>query len=122
MGSNITSERLRFDFKHPDKLTPEQLTEVENIINQKIQENLPVRKTIEDKEEALKAGALAFFKDKYPDKVSVYTIGTDTNNFFSKELCGGPHVASTSEIKPVTIKKEESVGAGIRRIYIIFKS
>jgi alanyl-tRNA synthetase len=63
---------------------------------------------------------MAFFRDKYPDKVSVYTIGQDVNSgFFSKELCGGPHVNSTGEIGPVTIKKEEAVGAGIRRVYIV---
>jgi alanyl-tRNA synthetase len=119
MGSNITSERLRFDFKHDQKLTPEQIAAVETIINQKISENLPVHKTIEPKETALQSGALAFFRDKYPDTVSVYTIGHDPNaGWFSKELCGGPHVNSTGEIGTVTIKKEEAVGAGVRRVYI----
>lgn len=120
MGSNITSERLRFDFKHPAKVTPAELSEVEALINKIIDANLPVHKTIEDKDTALKSGAMAFFRDKYPDKVSVYTIGEDINTgFFSKELCGGPHVGSTGEIGPVTIKKEEAVGAGIRRVYIV---
>jgi alanyl-tRNA synthetase len=119
MGSNITAERLRFDFKHGEKVTSEQLKQIEGIINQKIKEDLPVHKTIEDKEIALKSGAMAFFRDKYPDKVSVYTIGLDQNkNWFSKELCGGPHVSSTGVIGPVTIKKEEAVGAGVRRIYM----
>jgi len=120
MGSNITNERLRFDFKHADKLTDDQKSEVINIVNQKIAENLPVHKTIESKDQALSSGALAFFRETYPDKVNVYTIGVDPDkNWFSKELCGGPHVSSTGEIGPVTIKKEESVGAGVRRIYMV---
>lgn len=119
MGSNITAERLRFDFKHFEKMTPQQLQEVEQIVNQKIKENLPVYKTIETKETALNSGAIAFFRDKYPDTVSVYTIGQSVDSgWFSKELCGGPHVSSTGEIGPVTIKKEEAVGAGVRRIYM----
>lgn len=122
MGSNITGERLRFDFKHPEKLTDDQKTQIESIINHKIAENLPVHKTLEPKDQALQSGALAFFRETYPDTVSVYTIGHDPQqNWFSKELCGGPHVSSTGQISPVTIKKEESVGAGIRRIYIQFR-
>jgi alanyl-tRNA synthetase len=121
MGSNITGKRLRFDFKHPAKLTGNQKATVVSIINQKIAENLPVHKSIETKDQALKSGALAFFRETYPDQVSVYTIGKDPlSNWYSKELCGGPHVSSTGEIPPVTIKKEESVGAGVRRIYITF--
>ena len=111
-GSNITSERLRFDFKHPEKLTPSQIKKVETLINEKIKNDLPVKKTIETKDQALKSGALAFFRETYPDKVSVYTIGD-----FSKELCGGPHVSSTGEIGAVRIKKQESIGGGIRRLY-----
>lgn len=123
MGSNITAARLRFDFKHPDKLTPEQLQQVEALINQKIAEDLPVTKTIMPKTEALKSGAIAFFRDKYPDTVSVYTIGKNPeSDWFSKELCGGPHVSSTGVIGPVTIKKEEAVGAGVRRVYITLKT
>lgn len=120
MGSNITSERLRFDFKHNSKLTSSELDQVEMLINQKIQANLPVHKTIESKDDALKSGARAFFREKYPDQVSVYTIGKDpVNDWYSKELCGGPHVASTGQIGTVKIKKEEAVGAGVRRIYIV---
>jgi alanyl-tRNA synthetase len=120
MGSNITTERLRFDFKHPEKLTDDQKIAIESLINQKIKEDLPVHKTIESKETALESGAMAFFREKYPDTVSVYTIGQDANaGWFSKELCGGPHVTSTGQIDPVTIKKEEAVGAGIRRIYMV---
>jgi alanyl-tRNA synthetase len=123
MGSNITAERLRFDFKHGEKLTPEQIDKLETLINQKIQEDLPVTKTIMSKDEAIKSGAIAFFRDKYPDTVSVYTIGKDPDiGWFSKELCGGPHVSSTGIIGPVTIKKEEAVGAGVRRVYLTLKT
>ncbi len=123
MGSNITAERLRFDFKHDVKLTPEQLQQVEQIINDAIKADLTVQKTIEAKDEAIKSGAMAFFRDKYPDSVSVYTIGKNPQtDWFSKELCGGPHVSSTGAIGPVTIKKEEAVGAGIRRVYVTLKT
>jgi len=116
IGSNITADRLRFDFKHPEKLTALQIKKVETLINEKIKENLPVKKTIQSKDKALKSGALAFFRETYPDKVSVYTIGD-----FSKELCGGPHVNSTGKIGTVRIKKEESIGGGQRRIYAVLK-
>lgn len=114
-GSNITSERLRFDFSHPQALTPAEISKVETLINQKIKENLMVKKTIMDKNSALESGALAFFKETYPDKVSVYTIGN-----FSKELCSGPHVDSTGGIGSVKIIKQESIGAGKRRLYAVF--
>lgn len=118
-GSNITNKRLRFDFTHPTKLTPDQRKKVEAIINQAISQDLPVTKTIEPKEQALKSGALAFFKEKYADQVSVYTIGNDPkSDWYSKELCGGPHVTSTGKIGTVRIIKETAVGAGTRRIYI----
>ena len=87
-------------------------------INAKIKQDLKVTKTIEKKEEALESGAIAFFKEKYPDSVSVYTIG-DPKDFYSKEFCGGPHVSSTGEIGTVTITKEQSIGAGTRRIYAV---
>jgi len=116
-GSNITSERLRFDFTHDQALFPEQLKKTEDLINQQIKKDLKVKKTIESKDQALKSGALAFFKETYPDKVSVYSIGD-----FSKELCGGPHVSSTGEIGGVKIIKQDSIGAGKRRIYIGLKN
>ena len=117
-GSNITAQRLRFDFTHPQAITPEELKQVEALINQKIRENLPVHHIMEPKDQALGSGALAFFKDKYTDTVSVYTIGKDPQaGWFSKELCGGPHVASTGVIGPVRINKAESIGGGTRRIY-----
>ncbi len=122
-GSNITAERLRFDFTHPQTLTPEEIKQVEKIINQKISDNLPVHHTMEPKEDALKSGAMAFFRDKYADTVSVYTIGNNPKtDWFSRELCGGPHVASTGVIGPVKIKKAESIGGGIRRVYAVLEN
>mgnify|MGYP001572761783 CR=1 FL=1 len=113
-GSNITSERLRFDFSHPQALTPAEISQVETLINQKINEDLVVVKAIMDKNSALESGALAFFKEAYPDKVSVYTIGN-----FSHELCSGPHVDSTAKIGSVKIIKQEPIGAGKRRLYAV---
>ncbi len=119
-GSNITAERLRFDFSHKQKLSEKELKKVENLINQKIKEGLPVHKSIETKEEALKSGALAFFKETYPEKVSVYTIGKDSQkDWVSKELCGGPHVKSTSEIGRVNITKQDKIGSGLIRVYAV---
>ena len=126
-GSNITGERLRIDFSHPEKLTDEQKTEVEKIVNEKIEEELPVIKTEMPKEEAEKLGAEQEFGQKYPDVVTVYSVGpkeASNNNpkhsdAFSIEFCGGPHVGNTSEIgKSGTfkIRSEKSAAAGIRRI------
>ncbi len=116
-GSNITSERLRFDFSHPQALAEDEMKRVEDLINQKIKEDIKVVRTIEDKDKALKSGAMAFFRENYPDKVSVYTIGN-----FSKELCGGPHVNSTGVIGGVKLIKQESIGAGKRRVYAVLKT
>jgi alanyl-tRNA synthetase len=118
-GSNITADRLRFDFSHPEKLTDEQIKTIENLINQKISEKLPVTRAELPKEEALNQGALAFFGQKYPDVVSVYTIGGE-KDFFSKEFCGGPHVTNTGELAKIKIVKQESLGAGTRRLYLQF--
>lgn len=118
-GSNITTERLRFDFSHPTAMTDEEKQKVESRINEKIQETLPVTQTFLLKEEALKQGAMAFFKEKYADTVSMYTIGKNLEtDWYSKELCGGPHVSNTKEIGRVKIVKEEAVGSGKRRIYV----
>lgn len=121
-GSNITGERLRFDYTFSRKPTEDELRKIEDLINKQIAKDLPVHKTIESKEKALASGALAFFREKYDDKVSVYTIGKDPEkDWFSKELCGGPHINSTREIGNVKIKKEENLGAGKRRIYVVSK-
>lgn len=111
MGSNITAERLRFDFSHPDRLSEEQLVEVEAIVNRQIACNLPVRMEVMPRQQALESGALAFFGEKYGDQVKVYSIGD-----FSREVCGGPHVASTGELGRFRILKQEAVSQGIRRI------
>lgn len=111
MGSNITAERLRFDFSYPERLTDEQIQAVERIVNEQIRRNLPVSMEIMPLEEALRAGALAFFGEKYGEQVKVYTIGD-----FSKEVCGGPHVSHTAELGSFKITKQEAVGQGVRRI------
>lgn len=116
-GSNITPERLRFDYTFSGKPTPEQLAEIEAMINNKIKEDLPVTRRTENKAEAIKSGAMAFFADKYPDQVSVYIVGNVDKDWFSKELCGGPHVEHTGLIGGIKIFKEESLGSGKRRIY-----
>jgi alanyl-tRNA synthetase len=110
-GSNVTSERLRLDFNFDRKLTAEELKEVETIVNEKIKEDMPVIHQELPKEEALQSGALAEFGQKYGDLVSVYVIGD-----FSKELCGGPHVAHTGQLGHFTILKEEASSQGVRRI------
>lgn len=122
-GSNITAERLRFDFSYAGKFRDEDIKKVEDLINKKIDEDLAVYKTIESKKEALKSGALSFFKETYPERVSIYTIGKDVErNWFSKEFCGGPHVNSTGEIGGVRIKKVKSIGANNLRVYIVFEN
>lgn len=113
-GSDITIERTRFDFTFDRKLTKEEIQKVEDLVNQKIKEDLPQKKEEMSYQEALKSGALAFFKGKYPERVSVYSFGD-----FSREVCGGPHVKRTSEIGHFKIIKEESSGAGVRRIRAI---
>lgn len=119
-GQNITSERLRFDFSHPEKLTEDQIKKVEELVNEKIEEDLPVSFEEKTLAQAKKEGALAFFK--YSDKVKVYTIGDPSGKWFSKEVCGGPHVNNTGKIGRVTITKEEAAGSGVRRIYAQLRS
>lgn len=116
MGSDITVERTRFDFAFPRKLTPEEIKAVEEKVNAKIKEDLPMQKVVLPKAEAEKTGALFFFKEKYPDPVNVYFIGKDLEAAWSKEFCGGPHVTRTGEIGTFKIVKEEAVGSGLRRI------
>ncbi len=118
-GSNITEKRLRFDFTHSASLTAEEKSKVEQMINDWIKDGLPVVQQTMSKEAALNSGALAFFREKYADEVSVFTIGKDRDkDWISRELCGGPHVSNTNEITPVEIFKEKSAGAGIRRLYL----
>ena len=111
MGSNITAERLRFDFSYPNRLTDEQLAQVEALVNQQIGRDLPVTMAVMPLEEALADGALAFFGEKYGQQVKVYMMGD-----FSKEVCGGPHVDHTAELGRFQILKQEAVGRGVRRI------
>ena len=115
-GSNINAERLRFDFSHPQKMTVEEIKEVEDIVNQKIKEDLEVICEEMSSEEAKGNGAMGVFENKYGERVKVYGISE-----FSKEICGGPHVKKTSELGKFKIIKEESSGAGVRRIRAILQ-
>ncbi len=119
-GSNITSERLRFDFNHPQKITADEISKIENQINQVIQESLPVTVEKMEFEKAQKKGALAFFGLKYPKIVTVYTIGSSQNPY-SREVCTGPHVDNTSKIGRFVITKSESLGTGKQRLYATLK-
>ena len=113
-GSNITAERMRFDFSHGAKMTDEEKQKTEDLVNEYISKNIPVERMEMKKEEALALGAEAMFLDKYGDIVTVYKIGD-----VSIELCGGPHVSSTGELGHFKIKKEEASSAGVRRIKAI---
>ena len=115
-GSNLTAERLRFDFANPTKLTPEELQKVEDIVNEQIQRDLKVTCEEMTLEEARESGATGLFENKYGDKVKVYTIGD-----FSKEICGGPHVEHTGDMGHFKIKKEEAVSSGVRRIKAVLE-
>lgn len=115
-GSNITEERMRFDFSHDSKMTPEQIKQTEDLVNKYIEMGLTVTKKEMSKEEAIKSGAECMFIDKYPDIVTVYFIGD-----VSKELCGGPHVNNTNELGHFKITKEEASSAGVRRIKAILE-
>ncbi|HAK47441.1 MAG TPA: alanine--tRNA ligase, partial [Spirochaeta sp.] len=115
-GSNITTERLRFDFNHPEKMTADEIKKVEDIVNEQIERKLPVTMEIMDLEKAKAEGAIAFFADKYEEQVKVYSIGD-----FSKEVCGGPHVENTSVMGRFIIKKEQSSSAGVRRIRAVLE-
>ncbi len=129
-GSNITNERLRFDFTHDQALTEVQKQAIEDLVNTWIKAALPVTKQVMAKKQALESGALAFFVERYPDQVNVYTIGKNPegakgdldNGWISKELCGGPHISNTQELSPIKVFKEKSAAAGVRRIYAQFVS
>lgn len=116
-GSNITGERLRFDFSHSEKMTPEQIKEAENLVNEAIQKNIPVKCEEMTLDEAEKSGALGVFGEKYGDQVKVYSVLD-----FSREICGGPHASATGELGKFKINKEESSSAGVRRIKAVLEN
>lgn len=115
-GSNITPERLRFDFNYEDSMTPEQIAEVERIVNEQIQRGLVVSKDMMSVDQAKAEGAIGLFEDKYGDEISVYRIGD-----YSFEICGGPHVENTNGMGTFKILKEQSSGKGVRRIKAVLK-
>ncbi|MEI6626983.1 MAG: alanine--tRNA ligase, partial [bacterium] len=115
-GSNITAERIRFDFSHDAKMTDEQKKQVEDLVNDQIQKATPVVCEEMTMEEAKEAGAMGVFEHKYGDRVKVYTIGD-----FSKEICGGPHAKNTADLKHFRIAKEEASSSGVRRIKAILE-
>lgn len=116
-GSHITAERLRFDFSYPEKLTDEQVEKVIGLINKNIDADLPVSFVETTPEEAIKKGALHFFAEKYGEKVKMYTIGSD-KDYFSREICGGPHITSTKLLGRARMIKQEKIGSGVIRIYV----
>jgi alanyl-tRNA synthetase len=121
-GSNITAERLRFDFPNPEKVSAEQLKKVENLINEKIRDGLEVKMEIMSVDEAKKSGAMGVFDARYGEKVKVYTVfNQKTKEVFSKEICGGPHVQNLRELGKFKIVKEEAVAAGVRRIKAVLE-
>ncbi len=124
-GSNITPERLRFDFSHSEKMTPEQIAEVERIVNENIQKDWPMDWQELPTKQALTQGVLGAFGDKYGEKVKVYTAGDPKGEWYSQEICGGPHVTHTGALgedgKKFKIKKEESSSAGVRRIKAVLE-
>ena len=115
-GSNITPERLRFDFVCDHKMTPEELEKVEKMVNDSIKADVPITCEEMSLEEAKQSGAIGIFESKYGNKVTVYTMGK-----FSKEICGGPHAKHTGELGTFKILKEESSSSGIRRIKAVLK-
>ena len=119
-GSNITGDRLRFDFSHAEKLTPEQLQQVEALVNQAISAKLPVSCQEMSLAQAKELGAMGVFESKYDEQVKVYTIG-DSSQPVSREICGGPHVQNTGELGKFQIIKEESSSSGVRRIKAVWQ-
>ena len=121
-GSNITAERVRFDFNFDRRLTDEEIAQVEKIVNEKIHENLPVHFELIPTEEAHKMGAIGLFMDTYGEKSKIYFIGDTTasyKNAYSIEFCGGPHVNFTGELKSFKINKQENLGKGMKRLYAL---
>ncbi len=119
-GSNITADRLRFDFPHPEKMTNEQIAEVEKLVNEAIEAKFPVHFEEMPLEKAREIGASGVFDSKYQETVKVYCVGNE-GDYFSKEICGGPHVENTGELGHFKIQKEESSSAGIRRIKAVLQ-
>lgn len=116
-GSNITAERMRFDFSHPAPMTQDEISRVEAIVNEQIKRDLPVSMTVMNLDDAKAAGAMALFGEKYEAQVKVYTIGDEASGgVFSLEVCGGPHVERTGVIGSFKIQKEQSSSSGVRRI------
>jgi len=120
-GSNITDKRLRFDFSFDRALTESEIVAVLSQINEWIGADLPVTRKVLPKEQALESGALAFFGEQYPDEVSVYTIGGESD-WISRELCGGPHATQTTDVGHLQFMKQQAVAAGVRRIYLQVES
>lgn len=118
-GSNITHERMRFDFSHGQKMTVEEIKKVEDIVNEQVRKDLPVNFAMLTVDEAKASGAIGLFEDKYAalgNKVKVYMVGDEAQGYFSKEICGGPHVEHTGMVGTFKIAKEEASSAGVRRI------
>ncbi|MCR4274753.1 MAG: alanine--tRNA ligase [Candidatus Campbellbacteria bacterium] len=120
-GSNITPERLRYDFSHPQKMTDEERKRVEEIVNEKIKDSMPVHQVMLSRDEAEATGARHAFNEKYGDTISIYYIGDSLEGAYSKEFCGGPHVHNTSELGYFKIIKEEAVSSGVRRIKAVLE-
>jgi alanyl-tRNA synthetase len=120
LGSNITGERLRFDFPHSNKLTEEEILKVEKIVNDHVDQSIPVNFVFMPTKEARESGALFMEHESYPDPVKVYFIGNTLEEAVSKEFCGGPHVGNTSQLGHIKIYKQEQIGQGKIRIYAKF--
>jgi alanyl-tRNA synthetase len=120
-GSNITAERMRFDFSHGAPMSSEEIQKVQGLVNEAIKKDLPVRMEIMSLDEAKAAGAIALFGEKYESQVKVYTVGNSPEDFFSKEVCGGPHVEHTGVLGVFIIQKEQSSSAGVRRIRAVLE-
>jgi alanyl-tRNA synthetase len=124
-GSNITAERLRFDFSHPEKMSEQEIEQVEAIVNDQIKKDWPMSWREENTQKALKSGVIGAFGDRYGESVKIYTVGNPDGENFSREICGGPHVEHTGQLgegsKRLKIIKEESSSAGIRRIKAVLQ-
>ncbi|HQK41622.1 MAG TPA: alanine--tRNA ligase, partial [bacterium] len=121
IGSNITPERIRFDFPNKEKLSEEEIKKVEKIVNDIVDKNIPVNFVILDREDAMMCGARHLEGEDYPEKVKVYFIGDSLESSVSAEFCGGPHVKNTGEIGHIEIYKQDKIGEGKMRIYARFK-